>query len=46
MVFQEPKVEFVEVSIEDIIATSGGGAGVDVCTGGENNNCPTAASFL
>lgn len=46
MVFQEPKVEVIEIDMEDIVVTSGGGAGVDVCTGGSNNNCPTESTFL
>ena len=48
MEFQEPKVEFVEVSVEDIVTNSpgGGGTSADVCQGDTDNSCADSASYL
>ena len=46
MEFQEPKIEFVNLSMEDVIATSGGGTSSNVCQGGTDNSCPDDASWL
>jgi len=46
MEFQEPKIEFVNLSMEDVIATSGGGTSSNVCQGGTDNSCSDDAKWL
>ena len=47
MEFQEPRIEFVDLSLEDIITASGeGGSSADVCQGNSDNSCPDSSSFI
>ena len=44
MMIQEPKVEFVELKAEDVVATSG--TSLDVCQGTTDNSCPNPEDWL
>ena len=47
MIFQEPKVEFIEMQLNDTIMTSGGsGAVIGNCTGDKDNeDCTYPANY-
>lgn len=45
MVFEEPKMEFIPIEMEDVMRASGGGAAIDICAPGSSNDEPDFPCF-
>ena len=47
MMFEEPKVEVVEIELDDVVTASGGGS-VETCNGSDApmNTCPDEDSWF